>query len=177
VPVHVFVDESDRGTYLVCAAVVAPAGLGELRQLLRGFCLPGQRRLHFKSENNARRKQILDALAAAGVQARIYRCRDISTVRARRHCLNAMVHDLVGLDAQRLVIESQQGQDERDKQVIFHALRSHRATADRLRYGHMRPYEEPGLWAADAIAWAHGAGGRWRAQTGAIVTAVVDVET
>lgn len=60
-PVHVFVDESDRGSYLVCAVVVMPAGLSAVRQVLRGFCLPEQRRLHFKSESNARRKQILDA--------------------------------------------------------------------------------------------------------------------
>jgi curved DNA-binding protein CbpA len=38
-----------------------PADLSAVRQVLRGFCLPGQRRLHFKSESNARRKQILDA--------------------------------------------------------------------------------------------------------------------
>lgn len=174
-PVHAFVDESDRGSYLVCAAVVVPADLGAVRQVLRGFCLPGQRRLHFKSESNARRKQILDALVAVGVQARVYRSGSSSTTTARRWCLTALVDDLVDMGAHRLVIESQQGQDARDKQIIFAALRERRAGHD-LSYEHMRPYEEPCLWAADAIAWAFGAGRQWRGQVEALVSAVIDVD-
>lgn len=174
-PVHVFVDESDRGSYLVCAAVVAPADLGPVRQVLRGFCMPGQRRLHFKSESNARRKQILDALVAARVRARIYRSRSSSTAAARQSCLTVLVGDLLDMGAHRLVIESQQGQDVRDKHIVYNALRD-RDAADDLTYEHMRPYEEPGLWAADAIAWAFGAGRQWRGQVDALVSTVIDVD-
>jgi hypothetical protein len=79
-----------------------------------------------------------------------------------------LVGDLIDLGAHRLVIESQQGQDARDKQIIFATLRE-RGAGDDFSYEHMRSYEEPGLWAADAIAWAFGAGRQWRGQVDAFV--------
>ncbi len=36
------------------------------------------------------------------------------------------------------------------------------ASGRTLAYEHRRAYEEPLLWAADAMAWCYGAGGEWR---------------
>jgi hypothetical protein len=62
-----FVDESARGpNYHVCVAVVADGDVDGLRRLARSFCLPGQRRWHFVTERDSRRRQILDAVVGSG---------------------------------------------------------------------------------------------------------------
>ena len=65
-----FVDESARGSnYHVCVAVVADGDVDGLRRLVRSFCLPGQRRWHFVTERDSRRRQILDAALASIMEA------------------------------------------------------------------------------------------------------------
>lgn len=60
VSVHVFVDESRRGsTYLLAAALLDPPELGPSRVLLRGLRMPGERKLHFKHERTPCRRTSL----------------------------------------------------------------------------------------------------------------------
>ena len=54
----------------------------------------------------------------------------------------------------RLIIESREGRDELDRQVLISELR-HRPGA--FGYDHMPPYDDPLLWIADA--WCSSAGG------------------
>ncbi len=157
---HVFVDESVRSdAYLLAAALVRDTELDRTRAGLRDLRRPGQRRVHFAKEGNPRRREILSALAGAGLRARIYSCGGRPT-DAREACLLALIADIVPAGARRLVLESRETMNHQDLRVINAALRKH--GEQRLEYLHLRPEEEPVLWVADAVAWAVGAGGDWR---------------
>ena len=59
----------------------------------------------------------------------------------------------------RLIIESREGRDELDRQVLVGQLRGR---ADAFLYDHMPPHGDPLLWIADAIAWCSSAAGTWQ---------------
>jgi hypothetical protein len=50
----------------------------------------------------------------------------------------------------------------RDRGAVIDELRAQGRPPTALVYEHVRAHLEPNLWAADAIAWAYGAGGDWR---------------
>ncbi|MEV6562368.1 hypothetical protein AB0M22_42060 [Nocardia sp. NPDC051756] len=150
--IHAFVDESiRRDRYILCAALIPPGRLSAARSLVRGLCLPGQRRWHFAKEPDSRRRQILATMAGQeGVRVAIFVGRGVE-VHARDNCMARLVTHLVDLKAERLVIESRESLDHRDRHCIARVLR--KASAD-LPYVHMPPHCEPGLWWPDAVAWA-----------------------
>jgi hypothetical protein len=166
---HVFVDESVRKTYLICAVLVDPADLDVARRKLRELCKPGQRRLHMAKEQLPRRRKILTAVTSLHLGARVFGC-DGRPIDARRHCLQALVADLVHLDAARLVIERLETQERADRKWIHDTLAGLGA---QLNYLHQPAYDEPLLWAADAVAWAYGAGNDWRRRVEKVVDRAV----
>jgi hypothetical protein len=149
VPIHAFVDESvRRDRYLLCATIVPSDKLSLARSLGRSFCLPGQRRSHFNHEPDARRRKILSAMARAdGITATIYEGYG-PEVDTRRECLAQLVTDLIDAKAERLVIESRESQDQRDRHCIAAVLR--KASAH-LPYTHVPPHTEPALWWPDTL--------------------------
>ena len=158
--VQVFVDESQRKHYIICAAIISPNHLAQVRTSLHKLLLPGQRRLHFVDESKQRRQKCLTAMAELPVQARIYASPHNESV-ARKFLLDHLLNDLIPLQCERLVIESRGvNPDTRERSQIAAAIRN--GAAPQVIYHHMRPHEEPLLWVADAIAWAYGAGGEWR---------------
>ena len=160
-PVHAFVDESERpGRYLMCAVLVAPAHLTEVRQALLALRMPGQRRLHFKPEGDRRRRLILDRISALPVRANIYQ-RPGQPMKAREVCLRAMTADLLAAGVTRMVIEPIDTLVHQDRGAIIEELRAQHRLGS-LAYEHVTAHLEPNLWAADAVAWAYGAGHDWR---------------
>jgi len=83
-----------------------------------------------------------------------------------------MVAPLLDRGVQRLITESRQGRDERDRQVLVEEL--HRLERPALRYVHLPPTGDPILRVADALASGHSAGGAWRDR---IATITVTQET
>lgn len=164
-----FVDESGRGSsYHVCVVVVATGDVDVLRRLARSFCLPGQRRWHFVNERDSRRRQIIDAIVASGqVTALIYhgkgRDSDIRAESFRRR----MVQLLLDHSVTRLIIESREGRDHLDRQVLLGQLRGR---PEAFLYDHMPPHGDPLLWIADAFAWCSSAAGLWRERIEAVTT-------
>jgi len=158
---HAFVDESERpGRYLMCAVLVAPAHLAEVRQALIALRMPGQRRLHMNNEQNPRRRLILDRIAALPLRAHVYQ-RPGRPVQARAACLRAMTADLLAAGVTTLVIEPVDGFEHRDHSVLINELQQLKMP-NSIVYEHVVAKLEPNLWAADAVAWAYGAGGDWR---------------
>ncbi|MCP2317290.1 hypothetical protein APR12_002636 [Nocardia amikacinitolerans] len=159
-PIHAFVDESvRRDRYLLCAALIPAGRVPQARSLVREFCLPGQRRWHFAKEPDQRRRHILSAMKRSGTaNVAMFEARGVE-VRARHECLTALLTYLVDIRAERLIVESREAQDQRDRHTIAAVL--HKASAE-LPYAHVPPHNEPGLWWPDAIAWAFGAGGAWK---------------
>jgi hypothetical protein len=75
----------------------------------------------------------------------------------------------------RLVLESCETMDHRDRRLIFAVSRETRVGSTFV-YEHLRGFEEPILWASDAVAWAVGAGGSWRARVSHVLADVLDVK-
>lgn len=173
---HVFVDESERTSYLVCAVFVAPAELHGVRRLMRQSLRPGERRIHFVKEQPSRRRLLLSALGTTSLRARIYSATGPAPA-ARHACIEQLVQDLGSREGgcTRLVIESRDGRDEQDRHTIFTSLRAGQGPAD-LSYEHFRPHEEPLLWPADAICWAYGAGGDWRRRVDPLLEKVTELD-
>jgi len=88
----------------------------------------------------------------------------------RAESFRRLVSPLLDRGVQRLIIESRQGGDQGDRQVLIEELRR-LARAQPLRYVHLPPHGDPRLWVADALAWSHSAGGTWRARIADITTA------
>ncbi|MGW4842276.1 hypothetical protein [Nocardia brasiliensis] len=174
-PFHAFVDESiRRDRYLLCAVLIPVAELAAARDLGRSFCLRGQRRWHFNHEPDQRRRQILGAMGqAANIDVAIYEGHG-PEVETRRVCLTELVADLLEAKAARLVIESRESQDQRDRHCVAAVLRK---TSSELPYVHLLPHTEPALWWPDAIAWAFGAGGAWKQIVTPLIRRVVDVDS
>jgi len=93
-------------------------------------------------------------------------------IEVRRRCLTVLAGDLAMLRGERIVIESREGRDEHDRRALYAALRGNPVT-----YEHLVASEDPGLRFADALAWAYGAGGRWRDRVMPVIDAVRDVGT
>jgi hypothetical protein len=172
VRMHVFVDESERQDYLLCAVLVR-GNVGPLRTAVRALCQPGQRRVHFSKEGATRRRAVLSTLVGLGVQARVYTS-PRSVRRSREACLDALIADILPAGAERLVIESRRTMDHLDDLVIKAALRQ--SGTGRLTYQHATAHEEPLLWLPDAIAWAVGRGGDWRRRAEPLLEKVVDLD-
>lgn len=172
---HVFVDETMRGGYYVAAAIVLPGDLADARRAINGLRMPGQRRLHFYTESDSRRRLILSAILALRPEVLIY---DASSYRrnrdARQACLEALVDNLAARGADRLTLERDDSLIEHDRRILYTRARK-AGCAESLIYAHLRAHEEPLLAIPDAIAWCWTRGGRWRASVRPIVARVEHV--
>ncbi|ANZ37509.1 hypothetical protein BBK82_17075 [Lentzea guizhouensis] len=99
--------------------------------------------------------------------------RDSEDVHARQLCLSAAATWLQELGVTRLAIESCAHQDVRDRQTLAAVLEK---VDDPFTYEHLRPAEDPLLWASDALAWCFGAGGDWRQRVQPMLDAVVKLD-
>jgi hypothetical protein len=173
---HVFVDESRRGSlYLLAAALARSTELGPTRSLMRGLRVPGERRLHFKSERDTIKKDIAGALVSGQVRTRVY-CGRGEPGAARQRLLEALVADLMALDVRRMVFDSRgPDRDQADRRIVHSALTCTGVDLDLVTYEHLRSHEEPALWVPDAVAWCYGAGGEWRRRVEPVVEKAVDV--
>jgi len=177
VKAHIFVDECKVRGLLLAAAVIPPGDLASLRKMLTGFRLPGQRRIHFSSESDARRKIILHALSDAGLEARIYDARSIKDIElARDAAVSRLVDDAAELGAELLVFERDDRCMAADRSTV--RTRSEFAgCADTLRFVHKRAHEDCLLSVPDAVAWAWVKAGRWREHVKPLVSDVIKVSS
>jgi hypothetical protein len=120
VKAHIFVDECKVRGLLLAAAVIPPSDLALLRKLLGGLRLPGQRRIHFSAESDARRKVILRALVDAGLEARIYDATSIKDIQlARDTAVARLVDDAAELGVELLVLERDDESVAADRKTIL----------------------------------------------------------
>jgi hypothetical protein len=157
------------------ATTVEPARLATVRKAIRALVLPGQRRLHMKSESNPRRRQILSALREEGETTTIYRAGSNykSDIDRRRACLDSMAADIARAGHSKLCLESDETMDERDRRDLVRLIKEH-ACPD-LLYLHERAAQEPLLAISDVIGWAWARGGDWRRRALPLVETITDV--
>lgn len=171
-----FVDESKSRDYLLIASVVAPHDLVAARKTIRALVLPGQRRLHMKSEGDGRRRVILTELERHGFRATIYQAGTgfKTDLDRRRHCLDRLVGDIARDGHTMLCLESDETLDARDRRDLSALTRAHRC-AETLRYQHQRAAQEPLLAVPDAVGWAYARGGDWRRRAQPLIEEVIDL--
>lgn len=171
---HLYVDESKARGYLLVASVHLPADVTATRKLIGDLVLPRQRRLHMTKESNARRRMILDAIDAAGVQATIFDAgrRHRHELDARAACLETLIQTSP-TDTHLVVIERDDSLLDWDRRRLFELVRATGRTE--LRYVHRRAVEDHLLAIPDAIAWCWAKGGIWRQRVRPVVTKVYDV--
>jgi hypothetical protein len=160
---------------MVCAVVVAPGDLSDLRTFMKGQRVKGSRRIHMKSESDATRKRLLASISDLNIEARLYltSTRGVSQRVARDRCLRSMVPDLCSAGVRNLYLESC-SQDLQDSRVLIDARRG-TTQRDQFHFDHRSPASEPLLWLPDAIAWAWGRDSSWRARVEGLVTARLEV--
>ena len=173
---HAFVDESKSRRYLLATAIVEPRDLDDLRRAVRGLQLRGQRRVHFSSENDPRRKEILKGLQGLPVNVVVF---DASACphngkTPRDVALERLVDHLAKMGAQRLVLERDDSVFASDRKVIRdRALIA--GCLDSLAYEHMRAHEEPLLAIPDAVAWCCQKGGSWPERAASLISETITI--
>lgn len=164
---HAFIDESTRGhRYLICAVTLSSADVGAARASLRSLLPRGQRRIHFATESDQRRRSLLKDMATIDTIATVYFADHRDQVHARGAILTTAITRMHQARVSRLVLESRDNQDHRDRAVIYETLGPDPAPP--LEYTHATAAAEPLLWIPDAVAWAWGRGGAWRRQVEAL---------
>ena len=157
-----YVDESKRNGYLMAGVVVDASHAEIARRQLRALLLPGQERIHFKSENDSRRRQVLALSSEIAIAVAVAtRPSEYGVRAARAGCLDALLGQVDRLEVARIVIEREDSLLEADRTLLFARLRSTSGRGAVCSYSWQRAHEEPLLWLADAQAWAHSKGGNW----------------
>ena len=156
-----YADESVRGqAYMMCVTWVASSEIRDVRKRLRALTSPGQRRVHFSSESDRRRRALLREMGGLGTVSVIYIARARDQVAARAAILTTVVGDLLAEGVTRFVLESRAAQDRRDRLVISRAIGP--GVSATFTYAHSEAHGEPLLWVPDAVAWAWGRDRRWK---------------
>ena len=164
---HGFIDESVRsdGWYRLTMVEVSARDLGSVARALRSMLPDGRQRLHFSSEGDARRRQILTAMTRLPISATTigapYR-RGHDEEPARQRCIAELVA-VINPAVVLLVLDSRGvHRDLNDRRVLRELiLRSGREVPT---YSHRGSSDEPLLALPDAIGWAVGAGGYFAKQ-------------
>jgi hypothetical protein len=149
---HAFVDET-KSSGLVIAAVVTSStqtdtGRAAMRRLLQG----SQTHLHFTKEKDARRKQIVRAIAQLDLVIDVYDASGCDPRKARDLAMEMIVADLAVTRAAWLNIEMDESLAAAERKVLAAAVRRHGVEGE-LQYRHVPKRDEPMLWVADAAAW------------------------
>jgi hypothetical protein len=160
---HAWVDESMRlrtgepGTYILAAVVADPTVCEPTRDALRALLLKGQRRLHWRDEDLPRRQKMINCVADAGVCAIAVTESPVQRTkqeRARRVCMERLLHELHGMEVERVHFEARNPSLNQRDAAMAAAMRSNGTISERLWVGHQQPLDEPLLWAADTVAGA-----------------------
>lgn len=83
----------------------------------------------------------------------------------RGSCLTELAGAALAGRADWLIIESRTGRDVEDQQALIPVLHG-----TDVKYKHLRPAADSGLWVADAVASGFGKGDPWRTRLAPMVT-------
>ncbi len=115
-------DESSRtsggGLYLMAEVMIPAERTVEVRAHLRGLLPPGQRRFHWRSDNDRLRMRMLEAIDHAALHAAVFIKKPTagsSQRRCRALCLEGVLWYLKEQRISELIIESRLSQDQDDR--------------------------------------------------------------
>ncbi len=161
-PLHAWVDESvhvGNELYLLAAAV-APQNsrlLETCRLSLQALTRDRRRRLHWNSEEERDRLAIVQAIAEMPLTSIVVTATRLDPrrqERARRKCLERLLHHLAAKEVEHVWLESRDAIGNRRDLAMVASLRTTFALAESVRVDHARPLDEPLLWVPDSVAGA-----------------------
>ena len=171
----IFIDESKSKNYIVCAVKVQTSKVPEVRKILSGLRLRGQNRIHFVSESDRRRKQILATLRKLDVEVVFFVSKAPSDAQARSLCLRAMVMDLNPETSYQIWLEVEINHLDLDRSVITKSLRAVNRQ-ESVEFTHSDSKVQSLLWLPDALAWCENRGGIWRRELDGFKTRTVNAD-
>ncbi|TQJ31089.1 hypothetical protein [Microbacterium sp. SLBN-146] len=164
---RVYVDESKARGYYVVATATAIHDVHTSERALRDLLKPGQRRIHFKSESDSRRRHLLSRMCGLDVRVSVWVVKQRSDKEARPLSLGALTEEAVRVGVSQLIIERDESLERADRRLIANTIR--RVGSSEMQYRHVAPHEHPLLWVSGAVAWCYSNGGDWVRRVEAIV--------
>ena len=155
-----FIDESKSNSYIVAAAVVESHSAPGIRKTLQGLRMKGQRRIHFSTESDARRKTLLSKISTFDCRYFVIESSLKIEFDARRDALSSLVAFLIGENVTTLVVELDESIQTHDRRTIEAVIRDQNSKA-LVNYRHESPFLECLLWLPDAVAWVSAKGDHW----------------
>lgn len=168
-----FIDESKEKNYIIVVAAIADGDVTRLRSATSDLRLKGQQRVHFVKESVPRRRMILQTFETLGVRTFVFAAYGLSDVSAREWCLESVVDLAAEVNAQRIILETDDSIVATDKRTLYRSLDT-RGMRETVSYGHERAAAEPLLWIPDAVAWSHAKGGEWKTRAAPLIERVVE---
>jgi hypothetical protein len=157
-----YVDESqrrrpdDHSIYAMAAVIMKSTDHDDIRTALEALRLGKRRRLHWRDESPAHRTDIAETLAKLPIDGIItvhLHEKSVRHERARRLCLERLFHELDTENAAKVTVESRSGEDRLDRSLLT-GLRRCRQVSLAMEVDWQSPFDEPLLWAADAVVGA-----------------------
>ena len=181
--VHAWLDESVHvnragpGFYVLAATIAGTERCDAIRTELRRLVVSPTKRLHWNAEAASTRHGVSAAISDLGLDhlAVIAPATAKKQERARRKCLERLLHELGQREVTRVWLESRQHHlDARDRDMVA-ALVGSGGIRRTLTVDFARPLDEAMLWIPDAVAgmttadertgttvWSANLGGRYR---------------
>ncbi|GAA4825538.1 hypothetical protein [Tomitella cavernea] len=147
--------DRDPGTYLIAAALCEADDVPALRAAMSELRLPGEKKVHWHGSSDARRQDLIDAVAALPVAGFVV-VRSESGAADRRHrrkCLEYLLPNLADMPCSRITFESR-GQLDRSDTDLLQKFRAQRVVSAGLRIDHAIGRAEPALAVADIVCGA-----------------------
>ncbi len=116
-----------------------------------------QQRLHWRDEDAPRRRKVVSLVAGADLAAVVVVGAPVDRKkqeRARRICMERLLHELDRRRISRVWLEARTPPLNRNDQEMVAALRGSHIISQQLRVDHSWPIQEQMLWIADAVAGA-----------------------
>ncbi|MEW9532648.1 hypothetical protein [Microbispora sp. NPDC049125] len=141
----------------MAAVIIDSADHEGVRADLESLRTGKSRRLHWREESSTRHLVICEAIARMPLQSLVtihIFSRGVPYERARRLCLERLLHELDQARVGLTTIESRSAKMDRLDLLLIMGIRKAKRLSDTIRAIWQYPEEEPLLWAADAVAGA-----------------------
>ena len=155
------VDESKARAFILCAVELNKENVARVRPLVNGVRKRGQSQVHFVSESDSRKRQILQVYSKLALICTTYTVRGMSETEARQLCIGALIDNLELAQSYEIIFDLDVNHLDADRRTIRQRLES-RGMRHQVEYRHEEPKIEKLLWLPDALAWTTAKGGVWK---------------
>lgn len=173
-PSSIYVDESVRNSYFLCAVQVDAGKISQLRFKAKALRVSGQSSVHMQTETKSRQSQIASNISSFGIRALLFHVTrpGITDLSARSLALEAMFVKGQIFNAQLITFDTSNSLQQ-DRRIISEVSRNKGINIP--HYRHMNSRHEPLLWLPDIVAWCYGRGGPWRDAIEPLVDEVIEI--